>query len=302
MINKTMSHPVVLFLFKRPVASQNLLNKIVRENIKKIYIFIDGPKKISDSNLINQTIKIVKKFKKHHKNINFIISISKKNLGLQQSITRGLNKVFKTESAAIILEDDCLPSSDFFNFINQILNKYKNNHQVMSVTGSGVGKTSRFSYDFSRYQQCWGFGTWKRAWKLYDPSLSQLKPLTWKDIYMRHYFNTMLHLTKVGQVKSWAFKWSYAHFINHSLAIIPSGNLIKNIGFDKAATNTKTNSPLSSIKITKLSFPLSHPKKIQENIKLSKKIEKMYYKNIIAFLGMTRQVFFYYLKKYAHRN
>ena len=292
-----MTYPLILFLYKRPQNASRLLNLGIQAKINTFYIFIDGPKSPQDTTLINQTIKIVKDFQVNHKKISINLFISSKNLGLQASIVSGLDKVFAKESAAIILEDDCIPSLDFFKFTTQMLTKYKNNPKIMSVTGSGVGEFSKFSYDFSRYQQCWGWGTWKRAWKLYNPTLSNLKPLSWKDQYMKIYFNTMLFLTKVGQVKSWAFKWSYAHFVNHGLAIIPSGNLISNIGFDQVATNTKTKSPLSNLKLNKLTLPLTHPKSVKENLKLSRQIEKMYYKNIIAFLGMARQFIYYQLKK-----
>ena len=292
-----MTYPLVLFLYKRPQNASRLLNLGIQAKINTFYIFIDGPKKPKDTTLINQTKKIVKEFQTKHKNIDINLFVSPKNLGLQQSIVTGLNQVFRKESAAIILEDDCIPSPDFFKFTTQMLIKYKNNPKIMSVTGSGVGEFSKFSYDFSRYQQCWGWGTWKRAWKLYDPTLSNLKPLSWKDKYMKIYFNTMLFLTKVGQVKSWAFKWSYTHFVNHGLAIIPTGNLISNIGFDQVATNTKTKSPLSNLKLNKLTLPLTHPQSVKENIKLSHQIEKMYYKNIIAFLGMARQFIYYQCKK-----
>jgi len=293
----TMTYPLVLFLYKRPQNTLKILNKAVKANIKKIYAFIDGPKQSTDLDLINQTKKIINEFTKTHPSMNVVVFSAKKNLGLQHSIVLGLNKVFQKETAAIILEDDCLPSPDFFQFTSEILTKYKNHPKVMSVTGSGVGKHSSYSYDFSRYQQCWGFGTWRRSWKLYDSKLTKLTPLNWKNYYMRHYFNTMLFLTKAGQVNSWAFKWSFAHFINDGLAIIPTGNLIRNIGFDSVATNTRTNSPLFSIKITKMKFPLKHPKQVKENLKLSKKIEKLYYKNIIGFLGMLRQFIIHNYKK-----
>lgn len=191
-----------------------------------------------------------------------------------------------------------------------MLTKYRDNPQILSVTGSGVGDYSVYSYDFSRYQQSWGWGTWARAWKLYDHRLRTFGTKKWRSYsksywqstFIKWYWNIMLMLTKEGQVNSWAFRWSYAHFINAGLAIIPSGNLVKNIGFDAVATNTKTRSPLSSLPVTKMKTPLRHPIKIQENIRLTQQIEKHYYRSPIAILGMIRQLMLWKWKKYAHRN
>jgi hypothetical protein len=47
--------------------------------------------------------------------------------------------------------------------------------------------------------------------------------------------------------------------------IMPSKNLISNIGFREDATHTKKNSELSNLPSNELDFPLSHPDKIKLN-------------------------------------
>lgn len=310
MKKSAIKYPIVLFLYKRPQATDKLLKLIIENGFNKLYIFLDGPKDKQDIKLNNQVKQVITRYQKKYPKLKFQVKHAKNNLSLAINITQGLNAVFEKESAAIVLEDDCVPNSYFFPFLQSMLTKYAKNQEIMSVTGSGVGKCSQYSYDFSRYQQCWGWGTWARAWKHYDPKLRDFGNKKWQNhsrrfwpgFYMRWYWSIMLMLTKKGQIPSWAFKWSYAHFANDGLAIIPTGNLINNIGFDDVATNTKAPSPLSSIPLTKMNFPLNHPRKITENIELTSQVEKYYYRNPIAFLGMLRQLILWRWKKYAHRN
>lgn len=307
----TKKYPVVLFLYKRPDSTKQLLNLVAGSGTKKVYIFADGPKKPTDKSVTDKVAKIVNNFAKDNISIKFILNFSPTNKGLKYNIVNGLNSVFAKEQAAIILEDDCIPSPSFFRFTNEMLSKYQSNSRVMSITGSGVGNHSPYSYDFSKYQLCWGWATWARSWNYYDGNLSKLNSNTWKvsskklwhhNSVMYLYWKLMLFMTKNKQINTWSFQWSFSIMYNLGLTIIPTTNLISNIGFDKQATNTITKSPLSKLKSFEIKFPLSNPPKVQENIELSKYVEKYYYNNPIAILGMLRQLFYYLIKKYAHRS
>jgi hypothetical protein len=302
------NYPVAVFLYKRPKLVKILLDKVIDSGANKIYLFSDAGKTSQDKTQVSEVRLILKEYIHSYPQIRFIKHYSKKNLGLQHSIVGGVTKVLQTEKAAIFLEDDCMPHPDFFPFVREMLDKYKNEPKIMSVTGSGVGKHSESSYDFSKYQQCWGWATWARAWSQFDEQMIgidtkkwQVKSrLIWPNFIMRYYWTTMLRLTKAGQVKSWAFRWSYAHLKRGGLAALPSGNLVSNVGFDTSATNTTTHSPLANMTTSSISFPLKHPNKVVENIQLSRNVEKCYYNNPIAILGMLRQLFYWKVRKHAY--
>ena len=296
--------PVVIFLYKRPELTLKLLTQVVDSGVKKIYIFADGPKNTSEKILTDKVKSIVTAFTQAKSELVLTVTYALHNIGLQNSIVTGLTQVFSTNQAAIILEDDCIPNRDFYPFTSELLIKYQNESKIMSVTGTSVGQINQYSYNFSKYELCWGWATWSRAWKLFDPNMALLATDNWAEIsrqlwpspFLRWYFTNILNLTKVGQVNSWAFKWSYSHFIHGGLAIVPNRNLVSNVGFDRAATNTRKNSPLANRMTEKLNFPLIHPPRVRENVKLNKEIEKQYYTNIIAWLGMFRQVIYRIIK------
>lgn len=301
-MQKKLSPPVVLFLYKRSLQTREILKRVVTSNPRTIYIFSDGPKFPSDTKDVENVRQVVNEVIQANPNINFNCTYSETNLGLRTSIESGLHKVFSKEKTAIILEDDCIPSPVFFRFMNEMLVKYQTDPRVMSVTGSGHRASNGYSYDFSIYEQCWGWATWQRAWHLYDPTLPKYETLKLPSRIMTHYWRTMLKLVKHGQVNSWAFIWSYAHFTHLGLAIIPSSNLISNVGFDHKATNTTFKSSLSALPHEDLHFPLSHPSVVKANPVLDRLIEQKYYNNPVAILGLLRQYLYYLWNTYVNRT
>jgi hypothetical protein len=180
----------------------------------------------------------------------------------------------------------------------------------MSINGTSTGGEFHSSYDFTKYSQCWGWATWSRAWKLYDSDLKTYNPQHWNmlaniigmNTIMKWYWRTMLTVVKAGMIDTWDFQWSYAHFYHGGLAISPSVNLIKNIGFDNVATNTKTKTSTAAMLTTAMRFPLTDPKIIRENLSVSSRIESYFYANPVAILGLLRKYIYLIWRQNAHRN
>lgn len=305
------SYPVVFFVFKRPKTTYDFLSRMHKAGIKKIYVFADGPRSDQEKVLTSQVKAEINRFKKSHSGTTLITRYAPHNIGLRQNIITGLNAVFKKEKAAIIIEDDCVVSVDFFRFTQAMLTKYHSVAKVMSINGMSVGGNYQgYSYSFTKYPQCWGWATWKRAWDLYNPTMPSFNKKSWKVLayslslspILKSYFELMFNLVKKGQINTWDFQWTYAHFVNQGLAISPSTNLVSNIGFDSAATNTKTKTSVAALKAGELPTQLKHQNKIIENLTISHEIERKFYSNPVAILGLLRQYLYYLWGMYAHRS
>lgn len=303
-------YPVAFFVFKRPDSTRIFLDHMQDFGIQKIYIFADGSRNATEKIDTDAVKHEIEKFQVDHPTTQIISKYSQTNVGLKRNIVSGLNYIFEQEEAAIIIEDDCLPTPDFFRFATEMLTKYKDEPKVMSVNGTSTGGSFKYSYDFNQYPQCWGWATWKRAWKLYDPTLSNFTEPKWSVLasklnftpLLKWYWGTMLTMVKDGWINTWDFQWSYAHFYNQGLSIAPSVNLIKNIGFDRAATNTKTKSKVADMPTNLLSWPLTHPRSVVENKSVTNKATYDFYLNPIAIGGLLRQYLYWKWNKYVNRH
>ena len=59
---------------------------------------------------------------------------------------------------------------------------------------------------------------------------------------------------------TWDYQWVFCRWVNSGLTIIPSLNMIKNIGFGENATHTKNNEDSrAEMMALEIEFPLKHP-------------------------------------------
>jgi hypothetical protein len=179
------------------------------------------------------------------------------NLGCKTGVSGGINWFFKHEEAGIILEDDCLPHPDFFRFCDELLERYAKDECVAVISGSNFLKGNRrgeSTYFFSKYNHCWGWATWRRAWQYYDGDLffwpAWSSSTTWKNLVSdwteRRYWRKIFDRVYANEIDSWAYPWTASVWFNGGLTATPNVNLISNIGYGQNATHTTAeNSPLS---------------------------------------------------------
>jgi hypothetical protein len=141
----------------------------------------------------------------------------------------------------------------------------------MAISGSnfqfGRNRTE-YSYYFSRHNHVWGWATWKRAWQYYD-----FKMKLWQkaksekllhDIFQNHeqerYWKTIFNSVYEGKINSWAYRWTFACWMQSGLTLLPAVNLVANLGFGRQAVHTRDwTSRFSNMPVEAMIFPLKHP-------------------------------------------
>ena len=110
--------PILYCCYNRPNNVKKSIRVLKKINAKNIYIVCDGPKKtLLDLKKCNKVKYIINKTKFKTKPI---LRFRKKNFGCKLSISDAISWFFKKEKSGIILEDDLIPSNDFFKFCDYI--------------------------------------------------------------------------------------------------------------------------------------------------------------------------------------
>ena len=129
------------------------------------------------------------------------------------------------------------------------------------------------SYYFSKYNHCWGWASWRRAWNYYEGDLAfwpkWSKTNLWfnktPDKVERNYWENVFNATYNNKINSWAYPWTASVWYKGGLTITPNVNLVSNIGFGEKATHTYSkNSNYSEMIVEKLN-KIKHPKIIERN-------------------------------------
>ncbi len=273
--------PILLLIFNRPDKTELLIKHLSAVKPQKLYIAADGPRSKEEKDITDHTRKTLEN------SIDWKCEIYKlyrsENLGLRVAVSTAITWFFENEDAGIILEDDCLPDPSFFTFCNELLPRYANNDKIMHISAlnSFPEPTNPNGYYFSIYPKVWGWATWKRAWQLYDDSLSKYTAITkvskWDEMFKSRLGKTFWRLIiekmslKNSKMRSgsWAYFWTLSVRYHNGLCVNPNVNTIKNIGFDLDATNTSESGSFSNymrnISVSNIKFPLTHPAEIAES-------------------------------------
>jgi hypothetical protein len=238
--------PVVFCIYRRPDCTVRVFEAIREARPRNLIVVADGWRTEEDRSRCNAARAATERI---DWDCNVERLYSDTNLGCERRMSSGITAVFERYERAIIVEDDCLPTRDFFRFCGEMLTKYHDDERVLAVNGTTVipylGR-KRAAYGFSRYMFPWGWATWRRAWKLYDFGLSkwpELSQTSWLYSVLRdpsavRYWRSIFDKVARGEINSWAYRWIYSSWLYHGLTVAPSVNMVSNIGFGPDATHT----------------------------------------------------------------
>jgi hypothetical protein len=224
------------------------------------------------------------------------------HLGLRRRVESGFRFVFERVEEVIFLEDDTVPSSDFFRFCEELLERYRDDERVLSIGGSALHfglmnmKTTE-SHMFSRYPVSWGWATWKRAIRRYDPSKRHPEAFTDTLSWLRLHLGapqaaaywSHLFESRSPDTPSWDYIWARSGFLADGLHVVPTRNLISNIGFRPDATHTRQDSPVANLPLEPLDFPLGTSRVVRSEDLDAFLEETIYSGNLTRALSRVRQ-------------
>jgi len=246
--------PILLIIFNRPHTTEKVFEAIKNIRPAKLYIAADGPRNQAEIELCDKARKLTE-------DINWKCEIHRlyrdNNLGCKSGVSQAIDWFFENEEMGIILEDDCVPNHSFFPFCTKMLSLYKDDLSVKTISGSNFlyGKYDHTNdYFFINYTMIWGWATWKRAWKEVDWSKPFERQIienkirqSYSNKQFRIWISNMINHYNDNFDKTWDVHVLTTFLLNDGLSIIPSKNLVKNIGVegthnfqDSKATNAAT--------------------------------------------------------------
>lgn len=269
-----MNTAVAIFIYKRPHTSIKLFEVLKQVQPKKIFLFADGPQNDSEAELCKKTQDI---FNAIDWTDDVYRDFSPVNIGLGGRLVSGLNYTFSEVEEAIILEDDCIPDVSFFPFCESLLEYYKDNKKIMHISGTNLitenalCREMPYSYFFSEIPFCWGWASWARAWKKFNPDFD-----TWikhKETISETIGNSDLEIWQIATMAfengfrdSWDIQWCVDVMNNNGLSVLPKQNLVSNIGTGEGASYMPDIGIVNNLKTTSSDNPIIHPSDESLNI------------------------------------
>jgi hypothetical protein len=267
--------PIALFVYNRLSHTEQTVSALLKNELAKdteLFVYCDGAKKPE----AKESVEKVRQFVRNIKGFKSIkITERNENFGLPKSIITGVTEIVNKFGKIIVMEDDLVTNPYFLRYMNDALEFYKDEEDVISIHGYvyPVKKQLPDTY-FIKGADCWGWATWKRGWDIFDADGSKLlEELRARKLQKEFDFNYtfpytgMLEGQVAGEIGSWAIRWYASAFLKNKLTLYPGKSLVKNIGNDGTGSNcpeqdqfnvTLWNEPLN---IEKIEIKESRPAK-----------------------------------------
>lgn len=302
--------PVKINIWIRPECQRKQFEVIKKARPSTLFVTSDGGRNEKEWDIIN----------KHRKMYDTEIDWNCTVYKLYEKVNNGLYGILKKRNEliwsnvdrCIFLEDDQIPSTSYFKFCAEMLQKYENDERINCICGMnhlGISENVSSDYFFSKQGSIWGYATWKRAYeKYYDFDYGKDKyvmnllkrhtkgnPVFWKRLNAYERSDNF-----EGHIAATEFFIELSMYAQYQLQIIPKKNMISNIGctensqhFDNLNVLPHATRKIFNMPIYEMDFPIKHPKYVIPDCEYEQKRNRMmaYNHPIILFGRKIEQIF-----------
>lgn len=288
--NNPITTPVLFMVFNRPEKTQQVFDSIRKVRPTKLYVAVDAPREGRQDDVENSN-----KVKAIVHNVDWPCEVHylehEKNLGCSKAGITAWNWLFEHEDRMIFIEDDGLGNESAFYFVQEMLERYKDDKRIAYVGAVNYGMTyGDASYFASRMPAATYFmGVWKRTHDLYEYGIESFPKMRWKWSFMKH-FNTICEyiieccscasyiksIKKGKRLNTYDVQMIYLSYKHNMYSIYPNINMVSNIGLDGGANNhVSKDDPMYKKLAERPRFELDTIS--CSDIEINKKFEKRFY-------------------------
>lgn len=258
---------VLLIAFRRLESIKTILDCCHEAGVRRIYVTIDRATNEDDQYIQDSISNILEAYYDLFESL--VIHKRDRNVGCAVSVLTGLDWIFSHETFVCVLEDDCIPSADFFDFIRDSKPFLETEDDLMLACGTQFAPEhlTKTAWMKSTFSLTWGWATTRSKWikmrsyffqdEDYPKSFSlRNSPYSFfKPSYS--YWNFGAKRAYKGFVDVWDTILVRNLYNHNERALLPPSSLVNNIGSDLLATHTKksewTNRPTGIYKSTEAS-------------------------------------------------
>ena len=292
-----MKHPaqidiaVLMLFFNRPDSLKKVFEQVRKARPSQLFLYQDGPRGPQDMPGIMACRQIVEE-------IDWECRVERnyrpQNQGCDPSGYLSHKWAFSLADKVMVLEDDVVPSQSFFPFCKEMLDRYENDPRISMIAGFNVDEVTAdvpYDYFFTSAFSIWGWASWRRVVDQWDGeyrfmedafTVKQLQDIARKQRLRSDFMQMCRNHKESGKPYFESIFWS-AMLMNNGLAVMPSRNLISNVGATTDSTHFSTELATMPHRLRRiftmqrheLDFPLRHPAHVMEYTDYKERLYKV---------------------------
>lgn len=238
---------VLILFFNRPEPLEKVFAAIKEARPARLFLYQDGARNEKDLPGMEACRRVIA-----DENIDWECEVKRNyqtiNSGCDPSNFNAQKWAFSMSDKVVIFEDDSIPSVSFIRFCKEMLDRYEDDKRIIMISGFNVDEQTtdaQGDYFFTTHFSIWGWASWRRVIDQWDEHYTWLdNPVCVRQlenlIHERRYRDDFLLMCRRHRQQGKAFYesifWSYM-LLNNGLAIIPSKNMINNLGATADSTH-----------------------------------------------------------------
>jgi hypothetical protein len=240
--------PVLIVAFKRADNVRELLRLCKHNGVHTVYVVVDGPRSTEDEQAVNSVrSEVLAAVKDEFFTLTYFFRVS--NVGCSASVVSACDWFFSQVEYGAVLEDDCIPSDGFFTFVKMARKQLISNPKIALACGTQLISTDEDysdSWMLSRYAFHWGWCSTSESW--FKSMLHLMEnPPKFKECLLslrspeNAYWFAGAKRAYQGYADVWDALISNYLFRERLFVLLPTINLVSNLGNDQFATHTAEN-------------------------------------------------------------
>jgi len=283
---------VLILFFNRPDHLREVFAEVRKARPSRLFLYQDGPRNQNDMEGIMACRAVVG-------DIDWQCEVHRlyqeRNYGCDPSEYMSQKWAFSMADKCIVLEDDDVPSQSFFPFCKQMLDLYEHDERITMIAGFNTDEVTPdvpSDYFFTSVFSIWGWASWKRVIDQWDPgyaflddefAMRQLKGVMRQRRYCADTLRACYDHRRSGRAYYETIFWA-AMVMNSGLAIVPTRNMINNMGATDGSTHFAGSLATMPHRLRRLftmgrhevQFPLNHPRYVIENVGYKERTYRTY--------------------------
>jgi hypothetical protein len=247
---------LVVVGYRRPESLQDVLRSVPSNAVSSVLISLDGPSGDWDRHDVD-SVEMVARRAAANWSGRAVVKTRQSNVGSAVNVLEAVSLGLQDNENLIVLEDDCIPSLDFWAFTTEMLARYESDRSVLCVCGSQLAPdiASDYSHILSDFPLMWGWATWRPKWReflsLLQAYLALGKAPSLRDLpaYKRSYWRAGFRRSSRGFVDAWDIPLQSVMLHHRYKAVLPTSNLVRNTGSDARATHVSADSHWTRVPI-----------------------------------------------------
>lgn len=237
--------PILLFVYNRPDHVRQSITSLQQNALaaqSPLFIYSDAARNEESRKAVDEVRRYIHTIEGF---ASVILIEREENWGLARNIIDGVSTQVNRFGQVIVLEDDLVVAPYFLQFMNDALEVYADEPSVGHIQACDFTQNPALPDTFLiKWTGSWGWATWDRAWKQFNPDgkallnqLEERKLTRTFDFNGTYGFTRMLRRQIEGKNNSWAIRWNASLFLNDLLSLNVGRSLVQNNGFDGSGTN-----------------------------------------------------------------